>query len=328
MNDHIFKRVAQQRLVEHFDANETAFLQRQLEQVRAKTFEVEYPELRARSFFPLASDIAPSAETYVYFVYDKTGHAKVIANGVDDLPRVETHVTERTGKVRSLGDSYGWNIVEMREAARLNVPLRDQKAMAASYFIAKLTDTLLATGKDPNMDATSATALGIPGFINNADIAGGGDARVVALTHVNASTTGAVQLANLNKLAVAVPNGSSNLYYADTIILPTAEYNLAATTRMNDFDSRTVLQAFLAGNPWIKTVEWWLSLNGAGATAKNRAVAYKRDPGVLEAVVPQEFEQLPPQERNLEFVINCHARCGGVKVYKPLACVYGDFADS
>lgn len=325
MND-IFKHVAQQQLVTRFDANETPFLLRQLEQVRTKTFEVEYPELKARNFFPLATDIAASAETYVYFVYDKRGHAKVIANGVDDLPRVETHATERTGKVRSIGDAYGWSIIEMREAARLGVPLRDQKAMAASYFCALLTDQLLATGQDPNLDSTSNTALAIPGFVNNSDIEGGGDARVVALSHWDSTTTGQEMLDDLNKLVVAVPNGSSNLYYADSVILPTAEYNLAATTRMNDFDQRTVLQAFLAGSPWIKGVDWWLSLNAAGAGGKNRAVAYKRTPDVLEAVIPQEFEQLPPEARNLEFIINCHMRCGGVKVYKPLACVFGDFA--
>ena len=39
----------------------------------------------------------------------------------------------------------------------------------------------------------------------------------------------------------------------------------------------------------------------------------------IEAIVPQPFKQLPAQERNLEFVIPCTARAGGVSVYQPLA---------
>ena len=39
----------------------------------------------------------------------------------------------------------------------------------------------------------------------------------------------------------------------------------------------------------------------------------------IEAIVPQPFKQLPAQARNLEFVIDCIARCAGVAVYMPLA---------
>ena len=39
----------------------------------------------------------------------------------------------------------------------------------------------------------------------------------------------------------------------------------------------------------------------------------------IESIVPQPFKQLPAQERNLEFVIPCTARAGGVSVYQPLA---------
>jgi hypothetical protein len=53
-------------------------------------------------------------------------------------------------------------------------------------------------------------------------------------------------------------------------------------------------------------------------------VCYRKDPNVLELIVPQEFEQFPPQERNLEVVINCHMRCGGVVCYYPLAISFGD----
>lgn len=53
-------------------------------------------------------------------------------------------------------------------------------------------------------------------------------------------------------------------------------------------------------------------------------VCYRRSPDALEAIVPQEFEQFPAQERGLEFVVPCHAKCGGVVLYYPLSMAYGD----
>jgi hypothetical protein len=31
------------------------------------------------------------------------------------------------------------------------------------------------------------------------------------------------------------------------------------------------------------------------------------------------FEQLPVQEKGLEYVVNCHSRIGGVLIYYPLS---------
>ena len=87
----------------------------------------------------------------------------------------------------------------------------------------------------------------------------------------------------------------------------------------------TILRSFLANNPYIRNIDQWYRLDGAGAGGKNRGIVYKRDPMVLEGVVPLDFEQLPPQARNLEFVVPCQARCGGVKIYQPSAMRYVDF---
>ena len=75
----------------------------------------------------------------------------------------------------------------------------------------------------------------------------------------------------------------------------------------------------------ITDVDFWHKLDLADAAGTGpRMVTYQRDPEVLELVIPQEFEQFPPQARNLAFVVPCHARVGGVVVYYPLAIVYTD----
>src|SRR4051812_3514765 len=86
----------------HMDANETAFVEREVTQIRSKLFEVVYAELKANQLVPIATDISPDVQQYVYFVLDMVGEAKVIANGSDDLPRIDISKTERPGIVRTV----------------------------------------------------------------------------------------------------------------------------------------------------------------------------------------------------------------------------------
>jgi hypothetical protein len=85
------------------------------------------------------------------------------------------------------------------------------------------------------------------------------------------------------------------------------------------------MRAFLNSNPFIRNIDQWHKLNEADAAGTGpRVVAYLRNPEVLELEIPQDFEQFAPERRNLEFIVNCHARCGGVLVYQPLAMAFMD----
>ena len=110
----------------------------------------------------------------------------------------------------------------------------------------------------------------------------------------------------------------------DTLLLPLEHFHLAATTKLATPSDKTALMYFLETSPYVKSVEWLEELNGAGSGSTDVIMAYKRDPRKLTLEVPQDFEQLPPQERGLEFVVPCHQRCGGVIVYKPLSIAKGE----
>ena len=105
------------------------------------------------------ADIAAEPGPYVYNVLDMVGEAKVIASGADDLPRVDISMSERNGKVMPIGASYGWDVFELRKAARLNVPLSERRARSARLAIARQVDKMLATGT-----TDSQTGLGLDGF--------------------------------------------------------------------------------------------------------------------------------------------------------------------
>ena len=57
----------------------------------------------------------------------------------------------------------------------------------------------------------------------------------------------------------------------------------------------------------------------AATKSTGLAVCYEKNPRVLNLVIPQEFEQFPPEQDGLLWEIYCHLRTGGVNVIRPLA---------
>jgi hypothetical protein len=301
-----------------FDANDTAWTERQATQVRSKLFEVKYTDLKAMELIPLATDIAAEPGPYVYNVLDMVGEAKVIAAGSDDLPRVDVSATERSGKVMAIGASYGWDVFELRKAARLNIPLTEQKARSARNAIARQVDKMLASGT-----TDSQTGLGLEGFINNTDVTALG---IGVMDHWVLGTTAAtVMIAEVNAIVNTIVSATSEAWIPDTIVLPTSRFTIFASAPYGTDADTTALTWFTKNNPYIKNVTSWHRLTGAGASSKDRMIVYKRSPDVLEGVVPLVFDQEAPQARNLEMVTPCYAFCGGVKIYHPEAMRYADF---
>ena len=94
-----------------FDSAEDAsvFFARELDHVKAQSYDVEYPELTALHLFPQSSEADPGAETITYYTYDKTGLAKIIDNYSTDLPRADVTGKPSYAKIKSIGDSYGYS---------------------------------------------------------------------------------------------------------------------------------------------------------------------------------------------------------------------------
>lgn len=302
----------QQRL----DANDTYFLNRQVEVVRSKVYEVQYLELIGRSLLPVAADIPNWASYVVEIVYDDTGRAKAIGNNADDLPRVDGNASEQSYKVVQLGDAYGWSLQDMRQAVALGVPLGDRKARMARRALETAVDEILCTG---NLTSVGQT-LNLKGFANHSSVP-------VVTSVANGQSWQDLNpdkiYADLVLLYNSVRLNTVGLFKATTIVLAQREYTAASTTRVSTFDSRSVLEMFKANFPGVEVLEW-TRLADLVTAGTNRQIAYAKTPDVVEAIVPQEFEQLPPQLRNLETITNCLMRCGGVRVHHPKAIAYMD----
>lgn len=297
------------------DANETAFLARQLEEIRAKSYDIKYAPLDAVSFLPVDTSIDPGVEAVTYRQYEMFGMAKIVADYANDFPTANVVAREFTSKVKSLGASYQYSIQEMRAASFSGVPLEQRKANAARRAIDQLHNTLARVGSSGD---------GLLGFLNQSNTTSFTVPNGAAGTATWSTKTPDEIVADMHDIANGIVTSTKGVEVPDTILLPLAQHQLIASRRMGDGSDTTILAFFLATSPWIKQVLPWHELDGAGALGVDRMVCYRKDPDALQYIAPVVFEQFAPQEEGMVLKTHCHARSGGVVVYYPLSISYGD----
>jgi len=293
----------------NLDANESIFFARELEQILARQYEIEYPELRGRMFVPVSNEAGPGAESITYYQFDKVGMAKLISDYADDLPKADAFGQKFTSPVESLGIAFSYSLQEIRASAMANRSLTTMKANAARRAHEERVDAISALG-----DANT----GLLGFLNHPNVPAGS-----AVTGTWSTATADQILGDMNEIVQEVIDSTNNVEFPDTLLVPPAQFAILNQTRIPDTNI-SVLRWFLQNNPWVRNIDHWYKLKGAGAGATDRMVAYRRSPDKLELHIPQEFESLPVQERGLTFEVNTHSRIGGVIMYKPLSVLYRD----
>ena len=313
MNEEQYIQLVAQQMGVRLDANETAHLLKQLEHVKAQTYDVRHGPNKAKMFIPVDSSADPGAESITYRQWDQFEMAKVIANYADDLPLVDVTVKEFTCPVKSLGSAYQWSIQDLRRAAMAGSNLDQRRARACRMAIERKIDDIGAFG-EPN--------TGLLGLLNNPNIP------ITVLPNLGAwpTLTPDQIIENLNAMASAATIATLEAFNNDTMLLDTVSYNHIAQEHIAVDNRMTILKAFLENNPYIRNIDQWTKLNTAGVANIHRSVTYFRDPTVLQFNIPMEFEQFPPQAKSLSFVVPCHARVSCVEVHYPLALTYADIA--
>jgi hypothetical protein len=303
----------------HLDADETASFARSLEHVNQQVFEVRYPDLKGTALVPVNGAVDPGADFYTWTLYDRFGRAARIENMADDFPRVDAKGEQFTTPVKSYGDAYAYTVQDLRRASLAQkmglgyLDLDTRRAMAAREAIARKIDSVIAFGD---------SEVGIPGFLNNANVP---IPAVAVGTWENAARTGEEILRDVFKLERAIITDTKDVEQPDTLLLPPSLMAIFATKPASaTVPTVSCLEYFLQKARYIRQVESWYHLETASAGNAQRIVAYRRDPQKVEAVLPIEFEQLPPQARNLAFTINCHSRCGGTVFHYPHSASYMD----
>lgn len=110
--------------------NAGIFFAKQLAHIKTKAYDKEFPELSGLKLFPQTSDTDEGASYIEYYSYEPVGFAAIIANYASDLPRVDVKGTPHRAEIVNIGDSYGYNVQELR-ACRRNAVLGIMKSLDA-----------------------------------------------------------------------------------------------------------------------------------------------------------------------------------------------------
>lgn len=295
---------------ERRDANETAMFARQLEDIDAELYRVEYPELRGTQIVPVRSNINEGAEEYTYRVMDGAGSSRILASYAEDLPRVDVQGKEEKNPLFGHGASYGYSIQDLRRSRMSGLPLDSERAELARETIARKNDEIIASGE---------ASIGAKGFWNNADVS-----LVSPITGSWLTATADQIVDDLMKMERAIRTDSNGVENPDTVVMPPDLFSIANTKRLANTET-TALEFFLRKSIGVKNAEEWA--RGALADAEGdgpRIAMGRKDPKILQALLPLEFFQMPPEQKGLGFVINCDSRAGGVIFRRPKAWRYMD----
>lgn len=298
-----------------FDANESMFFARQLEAIKAQTYDVKRANLNALQLMPVSTDVPEGATTITYRQYDTVGMAKVIANYANDLPRADVIGKEFTSNIRSIGNAFGYNTQEIRSAIFAGVNLPARKAMAATRAHQEKINALAFTG-----DADH----GLPGLISNTNVPevtlladGTGSSKTFA------SKTADKIVRDVNALVNKIISQSKGVHRATEVWMPVEQYALIATTQNSTASDTTILQFLQQVHPGV-TFRQVVELDGAGASGADRmyAIENSRDNWAIE--IPMMMKMYSPQQKGLEFEVPVESRFGGVIIEYPLALVFSD----
>lgn len=305
--------------------NAGIFFAKQLAHVKTKAYDKDFPELSGLKIFPQTSETDEGAAYIEYYSYEPVGFADVIANYASDLPRVDVKGTPHRAEIVNIGDSYGYNVQELR-ACRRNAVLGIMKSLdSARAEAARRVYDVKVNHLIWNGDAKT----GIIGVLSS-------DNNIPIYTLQNgasgksdwASKTADEIAADIAGILNYIDTLTQSVEHPDSWVMPNDLYT-SLNLRRIDGTGESVLSYIKDHTPQITNWEVAGELSKGNTdyntTGKNIGLLYTKDAEKMYHDVPMAFLQHAPQDRNLEIVINCEGRDAGMAIPYPLsAClVYG-----
>lgn len=305
--------------------NAGIFFAKQLAYVKSKAYDKEFPELTGLKLFPQTSEVDEGAMYMEYFSYEPVGFADIIANYASDLPRVDVKGTPHRAEIVGIGNSYGYNVQELR-ACRRNAllgtmkPLDAARAEAArrAYDI-KINHLIWHGDEKTGIIGVLSSGNNIPIYTLTNGAGGKADWASKTADEIAADVAGMLNYIDTLTQGVEHP---------DSWAMPNDLYT-SLNLRRIDGTGESVLSYIKNHTPqivnWEVAGELSKSNTDYNSTGKNIGLLYTKDAEKMAHEVPLAFLQHAPQERNLEMVINCEGRDAGMVIPYPLsAClVYG-----
>lgn len=300
------------------DANQTAFISQELTQILSKVLEVQYPELRGRTFVPLNTFMSPGTEFFKTKVYDQVGMADVITSATTDLNELNIVAKEIVQQVLEVGAVYSWTVAELEAAAFSNTPLDMLNVKMARRQIETAIDSIIATG---GTRETPSSKTGQTGLLNNPYV----PSFTFAAQPWSDSVASDVILSELNTWANSVTVNSKTVFSATRMILSPYWFNYLATRPYSAMVPDSILKVFVDNSPSIKSVDQWYYCTDFVSDGYDIGVVYQDSDDVLTFGNPVPFQEQAPQFINLKVQVPVRATVVPTVVYQPLGVSYATF---
>ena len=310
--------------IDMMDAQQAlGFVTPQYYNLETTIYEVKYPSFDYASLVPVVTEGNEWSRGTVFYSMDAAGKAEWLNGGAYDMPYADVARSQFSQSFHLAGIGFEWNLEEINVAQMEGVNLSDIKARAARRVAEQKLWTVAMSG-----DAEK----GWTGLINNAsataaDVAANGTGTV---TWWAAKTPDQI-LTDINTGISGIATDTGETEAADTVLLPTAVYQMLATTPRSASSDTSILAYLLANNAYTAetgqplTVRALRSLATADPGGDGRAVVYRRDPEVLRFHLPMPHRFLPPyQKSSMLYEVAGIFRTGGLEVRIPKAIRYLD----
>lgn len=280
----------------------------ELHKIKSAAYEKEYPAGSALKVFPVTNELSDSDKTFEYQVFDKVGIAQIIADYTDDLPTVDALMTSELGKVFRLGNAFLISIDEIKAGQRTGKSLSARKANAAQLAHDQLVNRLVFKGSKPHkivsvFDHPNLTKIAATTKWLSED----GNTK-----HPEAAEN------DLENAIEVLENQTQGQHRATHILIPPS-IRKVLNVRMPE-TSMSYLQYFQQQNSGI-TIEAISELENIDGTGKRGVLVYEKDPMNMSIEIPEAFNMLPAQPKDLHFKVPCTSKCTGLTIYRPLTMV-------
>lgn len=285
-----------------FDDAAGLAIAKQLSHVSRELVKQQFPELRFRDLIPPVGDngsIAPGAATYEWHYMEKVGEAEISASLGGTSNRVDVGINgdPNVANLRHIRASYEIGDDELEAAALAGVALSMEKPMLAREAIERKKDLIAFKGD---------SAHGLKGLLTDANV-----------PEVNsAATFAAMSAADLYTWLIdhtdSIWVDSAQIFAADTLILPPAQFKILKAKRFSTASDSSVLKLFLESSQFIKSVDYSRHLIGASDTSTDLALVYAKRPEVVGYIESVLYMESAPTRNGFSTSVEGRGRFGGV----------------
>lgn len=277
----------------------------ELHKIKSAAYEKDYPVGSALSVFPVTNELSDTDKTFEYMTFDKVGLAQIIADYTDDLPLVDALGSSEFGRVFRLGNAYLISIDEIKAGARTGKPLSTRKASACQLAHDQLVNRLVFKGSAPHK---------IVSVFNHPNITTIDSAKWLDGQTKKPETAEAELEAAIEQIET-LTNGQ---HRATNILIPPSMRKVLSV-RMPE-TTMSYLDYFKQQNSGIEitSIAELEDIDGKGTKG---ALVYEKDPLNMSIEIPEAFNMLPAQPKDLHFKVPCTSKCTGLTIYRPLTLV-------